>query len=142
MDYSRLFRQHDHPTHTEAPPGFDYKETSKRFQKFLNDLSTKLKMTLPSETGYLIQDASFHSEVTLPLPNKRHAFIRFSNFGNMVTVGNVNFLSERMTVAVLELFEIHGYIYVPESELAAEYTGSNPGVSGIRNWWIRYFDWI
>lgn len=142
MDYARLLRQYDHPTCAESPPNFDFEEASKRFQKFLSDLSTKLKKTLPSETGYLIQDASFHSQISIPLPNKRQAFIRFSNFGNMVTVGNVNFLSERMLAVVLDLFEIHGYIYVPETELGGEYTGSNPGVGGIRNWWIRYFDWI
>lgn len=22
------------------------------------------------------------------------------------------------------------------------YDGGNPGVSGIRDWWIRYFDWV
>jgi hypothetical protein len=40
------------------------------------------------------------------------------------------------------LFEQHGYVYMPATILEQPYTGNNPGVTGIPNWWIRYFDWV
>ena len=36
----------------------------------------------------------------------------------------------------------HGYVFVPANVLEQPYTGSNPGVTGIRDWRIRYFDYL
>ncbi|MFO0796667.1 MAG: hypothetical protein U0804_04265 [Gemmataceae bacterium] len=142
MDYASLLAQHDHPTHWEYPPGFDYAAATARFGRFMADLSAALGQPVPSETGSYIQDASFHSQASLPLPDGRQATIRFSNFGDMVTVDNNDLVPEPVMAVVLELFIRHGYTYIPAAVLDADYTGSNPGVTGIQTWWIRYFDWV
>jgi hypothetical protein len=97
---------------------------------------------LRCETGVYIQDASFHSEITLPLENGLVACIRFSNFGDMVSVSDGNPVPNATLQLLQELFLHHGYVYVPAAVLDAPYSGRNPGVTGIRTWWIRYFDWV
>jgi hypothetical protein len=94
------------------------------------------------ETGSHIQDASFHSHVCLPVGNGHFALIRFSNFGDLVTVSDDELVPEMTMRVVRGLISRHGYIYVPATVLAEPYTGTNPGVTGIRSWWIRYFDWV
>lgn len=48
----------------------------------------------------------------------------------------------------LALFRRHdlcarlGYVFVPTEYAELPYDGANPGVTGIRDWWIRYFDWV
>lgn len=142
MDYLELLRRHDHPTHWEYPPGFDYRTATERFARFVEELSARLGVALRAETGSHIQDASFHSQVFVPLPRDRHALIRFSNFGDMATISDDEPVPEPTMAAVVELLGKQGYVYVPAEVLAEPYTGSNPGVTGIRTWWIRYFDWV
>jgi hypothetical protein len=141
MDYAQLLVRHDHPTHWEYPPGFDYETANARFARFVADLSAILRVSVSSETGACIQDASFHSQAFLPLPDGRQALIRFSNFGDMVAVGDEP-VPEPILATVLELLICQGYTYVPASALNAPYTGANPGVTGISTWWVRYFDWV
>jgi hypothetical protein len=142
MDYLALLRRHDHPTHWEYPPGFDYRAATERFARFVEELSAKLGVSLRAETGVHIQDASFHSQVFLPLPGDGHALIRFSNFGYMATVSDDDPVPEPTMDAVVGLLAKHGYVYVPAGVLAQPYSGSNPGVTGIDTWWMRYFDWV
>jgi hypothetical protein len=142
MDYLELLWRHDHPTHWEYPPGFDYRAATERFARFVEELSAKLGVAPRVETGVHIQDASFHSQVFLPLPGGRFALIRFSNFGDMATVSDDEPVPDSTMAEVLELLAKHGYVYVPAAVLAGTYTGSNPGVTGIDTWWIRYFDWV
>ncbi len=142
MDYAQLLAKHDHPTHWEYPPGFDYEAATARFGKFVAALSAALGEPMTSETGVHIQDASFHSQVFLPLSGGRQGLIRFSNFSDMATVGDGEPVPEPTMAVVLELLARHGYIYVPAALLDTDYTGSNPGVTGIRSWWIRYFDYV
>jgi hypothetical protein len=142
MDYLELLRRHDHPTHWEHPPGFDYRAATERFARFVDELSAELGAAPRVETGVHIQDASFHGQVFLPPPGGRQALIRFSNFGDMATVSDDESVPEATLAAVLGLLGKHGYVYVPGAVLAQPYTGSNPGVTGIDTWWIRYFDWV
>lgn len=137
-----LLRQHDDPRRWEYPVGFDYDTAMRRFADFANALSTLLSVPLRSETGNYIQDASFHSQIYLPLDSERYALIRFSNFGDMATVSEDEPLPEEMKRVIINLFAKHGYVYVPATVLDQPYTGANPGVTGIENWWIRYFDWV
>ncbi len=88
MDYAQLLATYDHPTHWEYPPGFDYMAATARFSEFLTALSAALGEPVTFESGVHIQDASFHSQIFLPLPNGRQGLIRFSNFGDMATVGD------------------------------------------------------
>jgi hypothetical protein len=142
MDYLEILRRNDQPAHWDYPPGFDYHAATERFARFVEELSAKLGGALKAETGVHIQDASFHSQVFLPLPGGRHALIRFSNFGDMATVSDDDPVPEPTMAVVLEMLAQHGYVYVPAAVLAQPYTGSNPGVTGIDTWWIRYFDWV
>jgi hypothetical protein len=142
MNYTELIERYDDPAHWDYPLGFDYKAATGRFVKFVEALSSALNTPLNSETGSAIQDASFHSQIFLPLDKKRHALIRFSNFGDMTTVSEDEPVPEALLKVVVELLVTHGYVYIPASVLEQPYTGKNPGVTGIRNWWIRYFDWV
>lgn len=97
---------------------------------------------MKSETGSAIQDASFHSQIFIPLGDGHNALLRFSNFGAMATIGPDEPAPTELLETVVELLEKHAYDYVPASVLEQPYTGANPGVTGIRSWWIRYFDWV
>src|SRR5262245_58611548 len=103
MDYVRLFHQHDDPTNWERPPGFDDKEASARFLSFTGVLSSVLGMSLRSETGSLIQDASFHSQLFVPVGQGVEACVRFSNFGNMATVSDEQSLDTRLLEVIISL---------------------------------------
>jgi hypothetical protein len=153
MDYTKLLQQHDDAKNWEYPLGFDYHAATTRFAKCAEALSTALGIPGKSETGSAIQDASFHSQIFVPLTDERYAMVRFSNFGDMVSVGTCYFgemapdrNDEPIPAAVLntivEVLEKEGYVYVPPEVLMQPYTGKNPGVTGIRDWWIRYFDWV
>lgn len=137
-----LLRQYDDPWSWEYPVGFDYDAATRRFAKFADALSALLGVPLKSETGSHIQDASFHSQIYVPLDSERYTLIRFSNFGNMATVREDELVPDEMKGTIIDLFEKHGYVYVPATVLDQPYTGTNTGVTGIRNWWIRYFDWV
>jgi hypothetical protein len=153
MDYAKLLQQHDDPKHWEYPPGFDYNAATRRFAKCAEALAVALGIPVKSETGSAIQDASFHSQVFVPVGDERYAMVRFSNFGDMVSVGTCYFgamapddadepIPPALLNAIVEMLEKEGYVYVPPDVLMQPYTGKNPGVTGIRDWWIRYFDWV
>ena len=145
MDYWQLLREHDDPICWEYPSGFDYGLATAKFEVFSKERSLSLGLPLKTETGSHIQDASFHSQIYVPQADDRYAQVRFSNFGNMVSVFDVfedQPVTENMLEIIKKLLEKHGYIYVPASILGQPYTGRNPGVTGIRNWGIRFFDWV
>jgi hypothetical protein len=142
MDYLQLLRENDDPTQWEYPRDFDYHLATTEFAKFADELSMAQGVALKTETGVIIQDNSFHSQICIPLPGDRSAVNRFSNFGKMVTVSEDESVPKEMLSTMKELFSRHGYVYVPASILDQPYTGRNPGVTGIRTWWIRYFDWV
>lgn len=142
MDFTEPLQRHDDPEHWGYRPGFDYKIAARRFTKFTEALSSALGVPLKSETGNTIQDASFHSQIFLPVEEERYTLIRFSNFGDMATISADEPVPTALMEAVVKLLDKHGYVYVPASILEQPYTGRNPGVTGISNWWIRYFDWV
>src|SRR4051812_46138479 len=108
MDYAQLLAAHDHPTRWEYPPGFDYNAAIARFGRFVADLSAALGVPVPSETGAHVQDASFHSQAFLPLPGGLQGLIRFSNFGDMATVGDSQSVPDATMTMVLELLAKYG----------------------------------
>lgn len=142
MDYTDLLNKHDHSKFWEYPPGFDYKAAQAKFAKFADELKATLDANLRTETGSHIQDASFHSQIFLSLPDEGQTVIRFSNFGGMVTYSEDEVVPEAVAEILKKLFEKYDYQYVPESVLIQPYSGKNPGVTGISSWWVRYFDWV
>lgn len=147
MDYMDLLRRHDDPTHWDLPDNFDYESARARVEKFAAALASAFGFLrrlgsgqhLELETGSLIQDASFHSQILIPIPQPG---IRFSNFGDMVSVWDEKSVSPELLQTIRNLCDQLGYVYVPEDILKQPYTGSNPGVSGIPDWWTRYFNWL
>ncbi len=142
MDYVDLLQRHDDPQRWEFPNGFDYDAATVRSAMFADALAVALGQPLRLESGSDIQDASFHSQIYLPLGKERFALIRFSNFGDMVTVSEDEPVSNELIQMVVDLMKKHDYMYVPSSVLEQPYTGKNSGVTGIRDWWTRFFDWV
>lgn len=107
--------------------------------------------TLFYESGRAILDASFHAQISLPRPllsEKGRDLnyilrLRVSNFGDLATVYDDDTMLEPAALAIIrQALEEHGYVYVSTALLLEPYTGQNPGVSGFRDWGMRYFDWI
>jgi hypothetical protein len=142
MEYAALLALHDHPILWEYSLDFTHDTATARFAKFVEELSAALGTSLRSETGSYIQDASFHSQVFLPLSDDHCAVVRFSNFGDMVAVDDEEPIPDTTIKQVTELLAKHDYTWVPAAVLHAPYTGVNPGVTGISSWWIRYFDYV
>jgi hypothetical protein len=142
VDYQELLHRYDSHTHWECPPDFAYREAQSRFNQFVADLSAALGVEIGADTNGSIQDASFHSQIFVPLPAGRLALVRFSYFGDMVTVSDDEPVPEEMLQLLQQLFAQHRYVYVPAAVLSTPYTGIAPGIGGIDTWWIRYFDWL
>lgn len=132
----------DDPIHWEYPPNFAHRESIVRFRAVASELSNELGVELRMETETQIQDASFHSQIYLPGGWFGHHLIRFSNFGEMVSINEDDGLPPDLLERIQEILSRHGYVYIPYVLLEQPYTGVNPGVTGIETWWIRYFDWV
>ena len=117
MDYAELLQQHDDPRHWDSPDGFDYAAAVERFAKFRDALSAAFGQALSFESGSDIQDASFHSQIYLPIGKERFAPIRFSNFGNMVTVREDEPIPNELLERIIKLLKKFDYLYVPASAL-------------------------
>jgi hypothetical protein len=140
--YIDILRRHDDPVRWEYPAGFNYDRAVKRFRGFAGELASLWDKPIEIETESHIQDASFHSQIRIPVRDDEFVLVRFSNFGDMATFAEEVAVPDQLRQALLRMFEKHGYIYVPAEVLEQPYSGSNPGVTGIRDWWIRYFDWV
>ena len=136
-----LLSQHDDPVHWMEPPDFDYESAQARFSQFLQQLSAAMGMPLKSETGILLQDAIYHSEVFIPVGADPKPSLRFSSFGDMVTVIKSQDVPAAWLTIIEDLLKKHGYVYVPVEVLQQPYTGKNPGVDGFADWLSRYFGW-
>ena len=145
-DYYSILSRFDDPVRWEAPEGFDYDHEQKAFYTAKNQLQSVLRQKLTFETGSHIQDASYHSMIKLSggllKKHEDYAQIRFSNFGKMFSFVNEDCIKERVQIDILQHLVTLGYHYIPEEILHNQYTGKNPGVTGISTWWVRYFDWI
>jgi hypothetical protein len=132
-----LFHKYDDPIQWEYPIGFDYNTAVSRFRHFAAQLDTLTAVPHKIETGSLIQDASFHSQIDLGA-----GWLRFSNFGNMVSITPDHQINDITISLVAKLCQENEYLFVPTEVAETPYTGKNPGVTGISSWWIRYFDWV
>ena len=140
MDYYDLFRRHDDSTRREFPLGFDCEAAAAKFDRFCSDLATVLGAALQAESGSSIRDASFHSQIYLPLPNGSFSLLRFSNFGDMAAIMNDEQVPDPLLETVTMVLFRHGYFFIPTAELNTPYFGRNPDFNGASTWWRRYFD--
>ncbi|WP_291574549.1 hypothetical protein [Clostridium sp. UBA4548] len=105
-----------------------------------------------------VQDASFFTELTIleesqrEQKNKGNSYaiindlsIRFSSFGNMVTIyGNTKSNLDNIYPMknIINILEQNGFIYINAESLDKIYDGVNKYISKKDTWWIRYFDYL
>lgn len=136
-DYRHLFQELDDPVFWECPRQFDRTLAQLQFLSFADALAAELRVQFQRETGNNIQDASFHSQLVFDWGS-----LRFSNFGNMIAFTPDHETPAAVATVIEGLAKEMGYILIPTEVLEEPYSGANAGVTGIRNWWIRYFDWV
>ena len=145
MDYQKLLLACDDHSNWEFPPNHDWNIKEKRFLKLASDLELVLGRKLIAETGSLIQDASFHSQIHIELSDHDSTFIRFSNFGNLVTayaVSDEESVPGDLLTKITQLLHDHSYLYVPYEVLNQPYPVQAGIKIGIRDWFYRYFDYL
>lgn len=130
-----LLREHDDPERWEYPLDFDYNSAQSRFNQFLELLELELNQKFPSDTGARIQDASFHSQILLP-----GGLLRFSNFGDMLGLSPGHEVPSPILEAIAAVAQLLEYHLIPAELLERQYPGRD--VTGIKDWWTRYFAWL
>ena len=144
--YIGILEKHDDPIRWEDPEGFDYEKEQRGFFKAKDRIQQILRRKLEFKTGSWIQDASYHSHLVLDkdcIKNESEsAQVRFSNFGKLIAFANEDSINERIKIDIIQHLNELGYTYIPEDILFQPYTGKNRGVTGIDNWWVRYFDFV
>lgn len=136
-DYKHLLQEVDDPVLWERPRHFDEKGAQRRFAAFADAIAKSLALPFRRQTGAEIQDASFHSQLIFEWGS-----LRFSSFGDMIAFTPDHDTPPTVTALIETLAKDSGYVLVPTDILEERYTGRNPGVTGIRDWWTRYFDWV
>jgi hypothetical protein len=130
-----IFHQNDDPQNWEFPVDFD-DQAFDRFEEFYKAFERRTGLQLPHTSDF--QDTSFHSIINL---DGNH-WLRFSNFGNLISINADESVNKELLKTIKTLAKEHGYIYIPSRYTDLPYDGKNPGVSGIKTWWARYFDWV
>jgi hypothetical protein len=69
-------------------------------------------------------------------------WLRFSNFGDMVALTPDHEVDAATLNIILRLCVEKGYVFIPTEVAERPYDGQNPGVTGIEDWWVRFFDWV
>ena len=137
-------RENDLEGYYEFPPRFDQGALEKRSSKVHRKLQTLLRRKLKFEGPIYNQDASFSVAIRLadePYRNMRSVCdLRFSNFGNFVTVTREDYFGTEECRRVLELAAEYGFVPVSHAQLDRAYDGING--DAFDTWWIRYFDWL
>jgi hypothetical protein len=136
-----LLEQLDDREHLELPADFYYERANERFEAFFRALEVELGARLQSESGLMIQDASFHAMVRLPTGAERNDWLRFSNFGGIVSVYEDHNVPAELLERVVALAERHGYTYIPFRLLGGPTPAALVG-RHIPDWWTRYFEWL
>lgn len=139
--YLLCLRSFDDPVHWDQPPDFDRAVAAQRSEVFCADLKSRSRISLGFESGDSVQDASFHSQIHMSIHGEVVS-LRFSNFGDMAALMGEAAVPAALLDKIKNLLGIHGYTYIPEFVLEEPYTGVNLRVSGIQDWWVRYFDWV
>jgi hypothetical protein len=131
----------DSSAHPEAPDVFDRGEAEATFLMLADHLRS-LFPSVSAESGAAIQDASFHGQIVLRRGDS-YVSIRASNFGRLVTMVDEDSVLRDVEVSfVRAAFGRFRYVYVPHALLAAKYDGACRGVSGFRDYFGRFFDYI
>jgi hypothetical protein len=142
-----LLHRFDEAGAYEFPSQFDYPDLERRARAVLADLESA-GLEGKFEGAVHNQDASFSVAILLLSFQQSQGnmqwgpTLRFSNFGNLVTVTFAEELPELILPQLLESIQRHGFTYVSADELDCPYDGVMSNRSTFRSWWVRYFDWL
>lgn len=141
--YRQLLRVHDHADCFQWPPRFDWKETTSRARTCCDAIEKALGREVAIDDQ--VQDASFLLDCVVRSTKVgsvvHQQSVRFSNFGDMVTVTDETIDADDLA-RIREVLRFHDYIYVPREILERPYDGVLVGAEDIYSWWIRYFDYL
>jgi hypothetical protein len=132
MDYQTLLLRHDRPPH------FDWRKTRPRIERCIATIEAIFGTQFDPEWG--AQDADYCCEMYLPLEADERVLIRFSAFGEMVSVSEEEPVPEDVLCRLQQAFAQHRFVYVPYAVLNTPYTGCLQ-FSTIDTWWDRFFDY-
>lgn len=131
----------------ETPSGFDYAELEQRAKLVFADLE-------PTGSRVVFEGANFNQDASFSIEILFHDYtrsqdkilyqptVRFSNFGNLVTVTWREYIPEEILRLILGSLAQRGFTYIPIEALDAEYDGVMPERDIFHTWWSRYFDWL
>ena len=144
----KLMERFDEPGTYEFPGAFDYPDLERRAKRVYGDIEN-LGIRVGFEGAAHNQDASFSISILLHDYERRDSTaiiqptIRFSNFGNLVTLTWMDEIPETTVAEVRASLGRHGFTYVSGAELDCDYDGIMAEKKDcFRTWWIRYFDWL
>lgn len=142
-----LLNRFDEKDAYEFPKAFAYQELEKRANRVADALKHGGRR-IKFEDAVYNQDASFSIAVLLcdfeRNIRRGHAIptIRFSNFGNLVSVTWSELLPAGVFQEAVSLLESNGFTFVPEDQLQEAYDGVMEDRKTFATWWVRYFDWL
>ena len=136
-DYIDILRSQDDPNHVEWPECFNWLEAGEKAAQFAMRLSDVLGSPVEVETGDKVQDANFHTQLWVPTAGGIE--VRFSNFGDLVSVRPVEHLPNKFLARIVALLSDAGYVYIPADVLERRYDGPIPHID---SWYHRFFDWL
>jgi len=89
-----------------------------------------------------VEDAPFFAELHIKNEESYELCIRFSYFGEMVTIFSENnvHVKKHPTEQIVKLLKKHGFVYIDEKFLHELYDGANKNVSKGTTWFERFFD--
>lgn len=154
-DLKNLLLHFDDANEWYASKHFDYYKEMERVKN--------IKKLIENKTGYkfeideYVQDASFFTELFILEKSQKEAkengegyalsyelAIRFSSFGNLVTIiMNPNDGETKYnTVSLINILKDNGYTYIVAENLNEPYDGKNKVLVGEYTWWGRFFDYL
>lgn len=142
-----ILERYDEPGAYEFPRAFRYPELEARATEVAHRLIA-IGQRVTIEGAAHNQDASFSVAILLHNYEKSvdrllyQPNIRFSNFGNLVSVTWDEQIPETDLKRIVQELEACGFTFIPESELDCDYDGIMTDKKTFSSWWIRYFDWI
>jgi len=144
----QLLCRFDEPGAFEFPTGFDYPDLERRATLVYEDVRI-FGIQAGFEGAVHNQDASFSIAILLHSYERKEATtiiqptVRFSNFGNLVTMTWIDMIPDSARNEIRKSLSRHGFNYVCADELDCDYDGVMAENNHIfRTWWIRYFDWL
>ncbi|MDG9929669.1 MULTISPECIES: hypothetical protein [unclassified Pseudomonas] len=143
----QLLERYDELGSYEFHSAFDYPDMEARANEVARRLETNGNR-LTFEGAIYNQDASFSIAILLHDYERAEdrlthcPTIRFSNFGNLVSLTWSELLPGSDLERTVQELEACGFTFIPEAELSGAYDGVMPDRKLFDSWWTRYFDWI